>query len=96
MSIVPPYSIRAFGIELGVLWSKWFVGSSSIRGFDSERSILRSPTRDFSPPESTDMGLYISSPENKKRASYVSLAPSRSFELSFGVVDFLPYCTVVV
>ena len=43
--------------------------------FDSESSIFSRPRRDFSPPERTETGLCISSPEKRKAPSRLRFAP---------------------
>jgi hypothetical protein len=48
-----------------VLRSRWFVGSSRMRRFVSSRISFRRARRDFSPPESTRTGLWMSSPEKR-------------------------------
>ena len=47
--------------------SRWFVGSSKIRQFDSFIIIIDSCTRTRSPPDSTFIFFMPSSPENSMR-----------------------------
>src|SRR3989338_8539856 len=48
------------------LISRWFVGSSRTSKFTGCDKIQASSTRDFSPPDKTEIFFSTSSPENKK------------------------------
>ena len=54
--------------------SRWFVGSSRIRKFDSESMSFARETRPRSPPERSLIRLNTSSPVNKNAASVLRIS----------------------